>query len=409
MLLRRKTALAAAGLLTMLSPGLTPPAHAAGPVPGPQVAIPLASPGNSQADAAIAFNGTVYLVVWEEIFANGDPTAIYGARVSSAGALLGSPFRLTAPDEYDQRIDPAVASNGSSFMVVFRTEPVDGSTYGDLNATIVGGNGTITRAEWAFRSVDNDQLDPAIAWSGDRYLVTWEDGPDPSDPDIYAARARADGRSYDGCSYEQCDSYDDPGIAIYATGGFVPDSFQTKPAIAANGDTFHIAWQDTENAVGNDNIRGARVRNGVVLDPTPYVVSNAGKVQRDPAVAATGGKVLTAWTDRRSGTSQDVYADLGGADFAVSTGVGSQASPAATRRGTGFLVAWTDSRAGNQDIYGARVTAAGVAHDGGGIALATGSASQAQVALASGSNNRQLLGYTTSTGGTSRVHLRILN
>jgi hypothetical protein len=146
-----------------------------------------------------------------------------------------------------------------------------------------------------------------------------------------------------------------------------------------------------------------------VLDPTPYVVSNAGAVQRDPSSAANGGNVLTAWTDRRSGTSQDVYADLGGVDFVVSSGAGSQASPATTRRGAGFLVAWTDTRAGNQDVYAARVTANGVAQDGGGVPIASSSAAQSQVALAAGSGNRQLLAYTTSTRGSSRVHLRILN
>jgi hypothetical protein len=409
--LHRKTSLVAAGIAALLATTLSGPAFAAAPTTGPEAAMALGAAGNSQGDAAVAWNGSVYLVVWEESFANGDPTAIFGARVSAAGAALGSPFRISAPDEFNRRLDPAVASNGSSFMVVYRNEDVEGATYGDLDAAIIGGSGVITRPEWRFRYIDNDQFDPAIAWNGSRYLVVWEDGPDPSDPDIFGARALGDGRSYDGCTYESCPDWqiDNPGIPIYATNGFVADSFQTRPTVAANGGVFNIAWQDTENAVGKDNIRGARLQNGVVLNPTPYVVSNAARVQRDPSATANGGKVFTAWTDRRSNTTQDVYADLGGNDFVVSSGVGSQASPGVTKRGAGFLAAWTDTRGGNQDIYAGRITAAGVRQDGNGVPIATSGAAESEVSVSAGANNKQLVAYTKSTGGSSRINFRLIS
>lgn len=412
MKLHGKTSLAAAGITALIATSLAAPAFAAAPTPGAEVTFALGTPGNSQADAAVAWNGSVYLVVWEEGFANGDPTAIFGARVSAAGAVLGSPFRISPPDESNQRLDPAVASNGSSFMVVYRDEDVEGATYGDLDAAIVGGGGAITRPEWGFRYIDNDQFDPAIAWNGSRYLVVWEDGPDPSDPDIFAARAFGDGRSYDGCTYESCpdSQIDNPGIPIYATNGFVADSFQTRPTVAANGGVFNIAWQDTEGAVGADNIRGARFQNGAVLNTTPYVVSNAARVQRDPSATANGGKVLTAWTDRRSNTTQDVYADLGGADFVVSSGAGSQASPSVTKRGTGFLAAWTDTRAGNQDIYAGRITAAGVRQDGNGVPISgSTTAAESEVTAAAGGSNKQLIAYTKTSGGSSRISFRLVS
>jgi hypothetical protein len=403
----RTTTLAAAGVITLLAPLLSGPAQAAPPVPGPEVAFALAAPGNSQRDAAVAWNGSVYLVVWEEGFASGAPTAIFGARVSASGAVLGSPFRISAADEFDPRSDPAVASNGAGFMVVYQVDPE--GTYSDLRAAIVSGTGAVSRPEWAFRNIDNDQLDPAIAWNGSRYLVTWEDGPDPSDPDIFAARALADGRSYDGCSFEQCppELVDNPGIPIYATYGNVADSLQTQPAVAARNGTFHIAWRDTENAPAS-NIRGARLQNGVVIDTPPYVVSNAVRVQQQPALAANGDQLLSVWTDRRSGTSQDLYADLGGADFAVSTRPGSQADASVTRRGPGFLVGWTDNRSGGQDIYAARVTAGGLARDNGGVVIAASGAQETEPALAAGAHNRQLIAYTRTTTN-SRVVFRLLD
>ncbi len=179
--------------------------------------------------------------------------------------------------------------------------------------------------------------------------------------------------------------------------------------MAANGGVFNIAWQDTENAVGNDNIRGARFQNGAVLNSTPYVVSNAARVQRDPSATANGGKVFTAWTDRRSNTTQDVYADLGGADFVVSSGTGSQASPSVTKRGAGFLAAWTDTRAGGQDIYAGRVTAAGVRQDGNGVPIASSAAAESEASVVAGANGKQLVVYTKASGTSSRISFRLVS
>ncbi len=177
MKLHGKVSIAAAGIAALLTTTLGGPAFAAAPSPGPEVTFALGAAGNAQRDAAVAWNGSVYLVVWEESFANGDPTAIFGARVSAAGAVLGAPFRISAPDEFNQRLDPAVASNGSSFMVVYRNEDVEGATYGDLDAAIIGGNGVITRPEWASATSTMTNSTRPSRGMAVSYLVVWEDGP----------------------------------------------------------------------------------------------------------------------------------------------------------------------------------------------------------------------------------------
>jgi hypothetical protein len=412
-----RRALVALALITstVAAVGTGAPAIAAAPAPGAERNITTARPANRQANAAVAWNGSVYLVVWEEHFANGDPPAIFGARVSATGTVLDpTGFRIsTGSSDGAAQLAPAVAAGDGGFMVVWVDAPE--GTYTDLDAAIVGGDGAIVRSEWAFRHVDNGQYDPSIAWNGSRYLVTWEDGPDPSDPDIFAARAYADGSSYDACSYESCldDEYDWPGLPIRATLGEVDGSHQTKPVVAAVGSRFHIAWEDTETTTVSD-VRGARFQLGGVMDDPPFTIASASGAQEEPAIAANGENLLTVWTDRRGGTGRDVWGDVSvlgdGADFRIGGGTGAQYEPTVTGRGSGYLVAWTDTRRGNADIFTSRVTAGGVVSEPSGVAAARSAAPEFGPALASGTGNRQLLVYTKSstTGGPDRIKFRVI-
>lgn len=394
--------------------GAASPAVAAPPAAGVERSVTTARPANGQAEAAVAWNGSVYLVVWEEQFSTGAPTAIYGARVSANGTVLDpNGFRISAADQFDSRSRPTVAAGPKGFLVVYQYDPEE--TYSDLYATIVGGNGSIVRPEWRFRAVDNDQLDPAVAWNGSRFLVTWQDGPDPSDPDIFAARAFADGRSFDGCSFERCpDSQaDNPGIPIYATYGELEGSYQTRPVVAAVGGRFQIAWEDTETATAVD-VRGARFSSGKVVDVPPFTVSGAPAAQEEPAIAANGSALLTAWTDRRGGTGRNVWGDVSvdgrGADFMIGGGAGAQYEPTVARRGNAFLVAWTDTRNGNADIYASRVTTTGGVREPNGVAIARSAAAEFDPAAALGTQNKQLVAYTKAggAGGPDRIKFRLV-
>ena len=72
---------------------------------------------------------------------------------------------------------------------------------------------------------------------------------------------------------------------------------------------------------------------------------------------------------------------LNGAGIAISTAANEQSIPALTFNGVNYLVVWEDDRSGSRtDIYGARVTRAGVVLDGAGIPLSVGADGQFQPA-----------------------------
>lgn len=158
-----------------------------------------------------------------------------------------------------------------------------------------------------------------------------------------------------------------------------------SPAIASNGSEFLLVWSD-----GND-IRGTRIdATGAMLD-TSLVISNATGAQTTPSVASNGTDFLVAWTDARNAdtdiyaarvTAAGVVSDPTG--IAVYSGAHPQDWPRVASNGTDYLVTWESNLDGtNYDVYGQRITAAGAALDGSGIAIATSTTIEWYPAVAS--------------------------
>ncbi len=110
-----------------------------------------------------------------------------------------------------------------------------------------------------------------------------------------------------------------------------------------------------------------------VLPPPPItnlVITTAPWDQIQPiGVQNGGGGYFIAWTDYRSGTTYDIYAQLvsaaGTAMWApggvpVCKGAGFQTNPRLVADGLGgAIVAWQDDRSGNLDIYAQRLSSSG--------------------------------------------------
>jgi hypothetical protein len=211
------------------------------------------------------------------------------------------------------------------------------------------------------------QQNPSVAANGSSFLVAWEDQriSGPSSSSIYGSRVTSAG------------TISDPnGIAISPVGA-------SAPAVAANGTGFLVAWVDGRNVATNGlDIYGARVSSGgQVLDTGGFPISAAPNDQLSPAATANGTGSFVVWQDGRSAstgpdiygarvTSAGVVSDASG--IPISTAAGPQASPAVAFNGVDFLAVWTDERDGSDfDIYGARISTAGSVLDTSGIPIST--------------------------------------
>lgn len=210
---------------------------------------------------------------------------------------------------------------------------------------------------------------PSLAFDGSNYLVAY-----PRDGLIYGTIIKPDGTVLDGAS----------SFAI-STGSVQITNY--GPAVAFDGTNYLVVWQ---KFAGGYDIYGAQVTpDGTVLNE--FVVFSATGEQVFPSIAFDGTNYLVVWRDTRDGSgprdSTDIYGTrvtpagvvLDPMGIAISTAPKSQGDPRLIFDGTNYFVVWVDQRLSgtywNNDIYGARVSKDGVLLDGpsdtGGIAINT--------------------------------------
>jgi hypothetical protein len=247
--------------------------------------ILLSGATSHQATTALAFDGTNYLVSWED-HRSGTSWDVYGARVSPGGRVLdqnGIPISTGAGDEWR----PALAFDGTNYLVAW---DVSSGLNVDVYGARVSPDGTVLDpAGIPISTAADDQLRPAISFDGTNYLVVWE---------VYA-----------GGSFDIYGSRVSPGGAVLDPAG-IPLSTavgrQRGPTVAFDGTNYLVAWLD--NRAGNWDIYASRVSpGGSVLDSDGIPISTAADTQADPSVAFDGTNYLVAWDDHRSGTSYHIY------------------------------------------------------------------------------------------------------
>ena len=343
----------------------------------------VAAPGAQQLPA-VAANGSLFLVVWEDARNPASAVAnVYGTRVKDDGTIADpNGLEITT----DGGTAPAAAANGDGFLVVWE-DGRDAAKNGlDIYGTRISSGGQIVDAGGIpISKADRDQLAPAASASGSDSFVVWQDGRNvETAPDIYGTLVTSKGEV----------ALPD-GIPI-GVGG----SIQISPAIAFNGENHLVVWAE-QGQSGEFGIHGMRVSpSGTLLDPNGLPISTVAGDKLVPSVAAQGKDFLVVWEDYRNADTAfiDIYGgrvsgdgslpDRGG--FPIGTGEAFRFAPAVAAGTSDYLVVWQDLRnlaESGIDVFGARVTTAGEVSDPNGIPINTAAADQTSPALAFNGNH----------------------
>lgn len=86
---------------------------------GGMIAITANSQQKTSSLESVAYGGGKYLVTWDD-HRNGANWAVYGQLVSSAGALVGGNFLISAPVNGQDEKSASVAFDGTNFLVVWQ-------------------------------------------------------------------------------------------------------------------------------------------------------------------------------------------------------------------------------------------------------------------------------------------------
>ena len=341
-------------------------------------AIPIAVAAGAQRSPAVTFDGTAFLVVWQDL--RSGPGDIYGARVSTAGAVLSStPIVISAAT--GEQSTPAVASSGSGSLVAWRDVR---SGTADVYGARVNTSGSVLDASGIpISTAAGVQEDPAVTFDGTRFVVVWEDARSAARRDVYGARVTTAGAVLDTTGL---------GISTRFSRGGV------DPAVASDGTNSLVVWESSDPP-GYYAIEGARLSGaGIVLDPAPMVVSSSPDDDGhwDPAAAflpgrgylvaftVSPGPFYELWTARVS--SAGVVSPRVRIDPDPSSFQDDDAAPAvaAVAGADDWLVVWsrTPDVFLDSDVFGARVGAGGSVLDPRGFVVSTGSATQASPSVA---------------------------
>jgi hypothetical protein len=313
-----------------------------------------------QAEPVIAYDGTNFLVVWEDERAGPLDTDIYATRVDGSGNVLDT---SGIPVSYSGglQVEPAVAVSGSTFLVVWR-DFRNGNLTDIYGARLTATGAVLDQFGFPISTAADEQSDPAVASNGSGFVVAWRDFRNGANTDIYGSRVTTAG-------------------AVTDANGFVVSNaanVQAGPSLAAIGNDYLIAWEDSRTGT-NWDVYAARYNTGSgLVTPAGVPVSARTTEEVSPAVAANGTNFLVTWTDQRN-PSYDIYGArvsaaasvLEANGIAISTGADDQIASAVAANGLGFLVVWRDRRNGGgiADIYGTRVDDQGAVQDPAGLVV----------------------------------------
>ena len=298
---------------------------------------------NSQSDPVIAFDGTNYLLVWEDNRDNS--SSIMGARVTPQGVILDSAGIRISSDG----IGPAVAFDGVNYMVAWGD--YRNGDYDIYGARLSPAGELLDTNGFPIYGTDgDDQWDPDIAYNGENFLVVWVDGYIFAEFTLGAARVGTDGTVLDTGD-------------IYIHDG---DHSENHVAVSSTGDDWLVVWTDGRNL--DDDVYGARIdQSGQVLDSAGFAIASLSGRQWEPDVASDSTNYMVVWYDGSSGSViWGARVDTAGAVldnpvFCISDTSNYKFEPKIAFNGTHYLVTWNDRRlsGGNIDIYGIRVTTDG--------------------------------------------------
>ncbi|HXI51224.1 MAG TPA: hypothetical protein VNH84_06960, partial [Candidatus Saccharimonadales bacterium] len=310
--------------------------------------LPISTDFNSQVNPAVASNGEDYLVVWSDLRFDTD-NDIFGVRVSGAGAVL-DPAALAIRRAPLREWSPAVASDGQDYFVVWQEYP--GGNAWQIQGARVRRDGTVLPAI-QINTLASDSRAPAVASNGRDYLVAWGAWSGTRDlfNDLYAARVSGAGVLLDS-----------PALLISSK-----PSLEGAPAIASDGQDYLVAW---EGLFFPTFVSARRVTSaGIVLDPGGITLTQSTNKPSAPSVAFNGHDYLVVWKEFEPSMGSDIFGTRVATDgtvldtppLGIATNSVNQTFPKVASDGHDFLVLWHEARDPNYsvDLVGRRVSGSG--------------------------------------------------
>ena len=317
--------------------------------------VALCTAANDQVYPRLVTDGAGGAIVTWHDYRSGSNYDVYAQRVNSTGAVQwAANGKSVCTAAFDQSYPQPVADNAGGVIIAWAD--ARGGPNRDIYAQRLNSSGT---PQWvangvALCSAVNDQGDPVISSDGaGGALVVWKDYRSSLDTDIYAQKVNISG----------VPQWTADGVGISASA-----ANEDVPTIMSDGaGGAFVAWVDNRNISPDIYARRVNAAGFAMWTYDGIQICGASNVQWSPALLPDGaGGAIVAWQDSRGGIYSDIYAQrvtaqgttLWASDGnAVCTAYSMQYLPALVSDGAnGAVVAWTDVRSStSNDIYAQRI------------------------------------------------------
>jgi hypothetical protein len=258
--------------------------YAARILPGGAVADPegllLSRSAGREARPAVAFDGTRWLVAFEDARASGHATGIFGLRLAADGTPLdAAPFAIA--DGTNAELRPAAAGCAGGFFVAW--EDYRSGSADVFVARVPGEGAASSPPAHAVATGAYAQGPPAIACGSAGALVAWHDaGAYPARPRaMVAARLGPDGAPLDPA-----------GLVLSEQTAGAP------PSVAATAQGFAVAWAASD-AGGHGLVLASPIAPDGTRGPVA-TVCDAPAATSDLALAVDAGGLQVVFVDQRT-------------------------------------------------------------------------------------------------------------
>ncbi|NLN77248.1 MAG: hypothetical protein GX139_13220, partial [Armatimonadetes bacterium] len=429
--------------------------------------VMVSSASGTQSQPAIAWSPTenMYMVVWRQSTALAGNYDIKAMRLDANLNKIGYEITVTSFDM--DRTNPAVAWNGSNFLVVWAdNRPIDGLW--DIYGSRVSTTGVPSSSVYICTDAGTQILPAVTAGDSGNCLVTWQDkwqmkyeyaigtsfkgtntrnwttvpatstepagtatevtasvSPPMTIGLTYYVSVRAtnrDGTKSDvGCS---------DGIKIVSPGSPVPpapsgmsgQSVPSTPTVVDDGvtqtsrTTLHASWSSSYDNFGEPAIM-ARVVPATGNLGTVKRVSSTAAGKSEPKVAYDGSNYLVVWSQATTSVhgalltsaNNRITPDPAG-DILITTGSAKGHHPSVAWDGSKYVVTWEDKRSytnNKTDIYAARISDDGTVQDNdGGMLISQAPRAETTPIISSISPLQSMAFYTYEKYSSYRLQAR---
>jgi hypothetical protein len=249
--------------------------------------VTICATDSIQGNPALDFDGTNYVVVWNDNTAG--INRMLAARVTPAGAVLdaGNHIGQSGSDE----LYPDIVFNGSEYFAAWCHYNEPYGVWARRVSTSAQPVGSIIIVD---TTSTYKYMNPKVAYDGTNYLVVWPDMPTPPNFDIFGQLISSSGT---------------------LIGNRITISDDTSSEIEVNvvfdGTKYLVAWNDSGAIVGRYvNTAGQPVGSVFPISAT------SGRVRCEPWVAMSDSNFMVVWAETVT-SSKDIY---GNVDMVIGVG-----------------------------------------------------------------------------------------